>query len=82
MVNLPEKVYTFIEAFDRSPNGDGGLVQLTSGGIGKSYFDLAVRSVAPGVAVNVTFVAYSVDELNGGQNFRLGTWKPGMETLA
>lgn len=81
MEGLAEDIYTFIEGFDMTDNGSGGVVSVTGGGAGHNFFELTVRSVGIGMPLNVTFVAYREDPINGGQNFRFGHYRPGIQLL-
>lgn len=81
MVGSADDNYTFIEGFDMTDNGSGGVVSVTDGGVGHNFFELTARSVGVGVPLNVTFVAYYEDPINGGQNFRFGHYRPGIQLL-
>lgn len=74
------QTYTFIEVFDTSADGrSGGLIHLNSGGIGHRTFFITIYPIAAQHPISVNVVAYSMDTINGGTNFRLGRFLPSLQ---
>lgn len=67
------QTYTFVEVFDTSEDGrSGGLIQFVSGGVGYSEFRISIFPLSPDHPIRIVVVAYSLDTIYGGRNFRLG----------
>lgn len=76
------QTFTFVEVFDTSADGQsGGLVRFNSGGVGFSEFNITVIPVSPDSSISVYVVAYSLDIINGGNNFRVGRFLPWFDLL-
>lgn len=76
------QTYTFVEVFDMSPDGrSGGLIQFVSGGVGYSEFRISIFPVSPAHPIRIVVVAYALDAINGGNNFRIGRFVPNLHLL-
>lgn len=77
------QTFTFIQAFDTSNDGNhGGFVTLIDGGVGTDEFVINVQPLSLGYPMHLYIAAYAVDEVNGGSNFRVGTFRAGLELLS
>lgn len=77
------QTFTLIQAFDTSDDGQsGGLITLIEGGVGTDEFVLSVEPLSASLPLRLYIVAYAVEEINGGSNFRIGTFRAGLELLS
>lgn len=76
------QTFTFIQAFDTSDDGNhGGYVTLIEGGVGTDEFVLSVEPLSADLPLRLYIAAYAVDPINGGSNFRVGTYRAGLVLL-